>query len=215
MYGKIHDDRDSRPRWSSDEAAQWKRTFIWLAVILNNFRPFNRLPPDELAALQQLARFAWGKIPDLTEDSSQPLPDFFYLMLWWTAGQDLSQTPSQHPQLFRIAHMSSDEQIVIAVKGLGMARAYRRNPGNLYPPGVEDIDGGGLSGTGTSAPPQDSQDPVLNGSGVDQEELSVSGGLQRELPTDTYVSFPSLSPISENSDDSQCIPHTGCIPIKV
>ncbi|KAI0732777.1 hypothetical protein BC629DRAFT_1526328 [Irpex lacteus] len=121
-------------------------------------------------------------------------------MLLYTTRQDLSQIPRQHPQLLRVAHMSKNERNYIENKGIDMARAYRRNLGNLYPPGVEDNDGGGLLCTGTSAPPQDSQDPVLNGSGVDQEELSVSGGLQRELPTDTYDVSPSRSRSPSDSE---------------
>ncbi|KAI0758457.1 hypothetical protein BC629DRAFT_1598041 [Irpex lacteus] len=196
MYGKIHDNRDSRPRWSSVQAAQWKRTFIWLARRLYYFWPFSNLSPNELAALQQLARSGWREIPDLTEDSSQqalPLPDLFYYMLWRTAGEDLSQIPSQHPQLLRIAHMSSDEQFEIRNKGLAMARAYRRNPGNLYPPGTEDNDGEALGGVQTSAPLQVFQDFIPIDSGIDADELGVFGGLQLELPVDTSNASPSES----------------------
>lgn len=189
MYGKIHDNLDGRPRWSSDEAAQWKCTFIWLAERLFWLHPFHDLSPDELAALGQLARSGWGEIPDPTEDSTQealPLPDFFYLMLWWTAGEDLSQIPSQHPQLLRIAHMSRDEQRDIRIKGLGMAEVYWKNPGNLYPPGTEDDNGEGQESRSTHAL---HQDPILNDPQADADEIGPSGGLQPRLPEDISVSF--------------------------
>lgn len=208
MYGKIHNNWDSKPRWSSVEAAQWKRTFIWLAHRLWDFWPFSNLSPDELAALQQLARSAWGEIPDPTEDSSQevlPLPDYFYLMLWWTAGKDLSQIPSQHPQLLQIAHTSSDEQYDIRSKGRDMAWAYEDNPGNLYPPGTEDDNGYEAQEIRTSPPPQDIQDPIPNDPGADAE-LDVAGGSQPELHTDISVSF-MLSFVSENLHDSLHVWH--------
>ncbi|KAI0776502.1 hypothetical protein BC629DRAFT_1701585, partial [Irpex lacteus] len=67
MSGKIHVNRDNGSRWSSVEATQWKRTFIWLAHRLWDFWPFSNLSPDELAALHQLARSGWKEIPDPIE----------------------------------------------------------------------------------------------------------------------------------------------------
>ncbi len=214
MYGKIHHNRDSKPNWSSNEAAQWKRTFIWLAYRLWWLHPFRDLSPDELAALQQLARSGWREIPDPTEDSSQqvlPLPDYFYFMLWRTAGEDLSQIPSRHPQLLQITHMSSDEQHDIVTKGWNMAWAYIKNPGNLYPPGTEDDE---VQGIRTSSQLQGPQDPTTNDPGVGVDELAVSRGSQTELPTDNSVSF-MLSIVLKNSHDSLCILPTGSIIFRI
>ncbi|KAI0776497.1 hypothetical protein BC629DRAFT_1526540 [Irpex lacteus] len=109
-------------------------------------------------------------------------------MLWWTAGGDLSQIPSQHPQLLRVAHISSDERYVILDKGYRMAEAYRRSPGNL--PGIEDENGDGVECTGTSAPPQGIQNPIPNDLRADADELGVAGGSQPEYMYGIIGYFP-------------------------
>ncbi|KAI0758442.1 hypothetical protein BC629DRAFT_1118484 [Irpex lacteus] len=163
--------------------------------------PLSGLLIDELAALRQLARSGWGEIPDPMEDSSRealPLPDYFYLMLWRVAGENLSQIHSQHPQLLRIAHMSWREREHIWDKGTNMARAYQDHPGVLNPPGVEDNNDRGRTSMETTAPAQGTQDPIPNDSGTDAEELRVSGGLQREQPTDILAALHlGFGPLSD------------------